>query len=82
MTFDEWRQTKEPAQQGLETWVVEDHFGYVPKDWVEVLTYDPGVIVELRDGKYFTHIDRSEYTGTLEEMEERLWDEYAQGEVG
>ena len=82
MTFEEWQKTRQPAQQGLERDVVEDHFGYVPDNLLSVYVYDPGVLVALKDGQYFTHIERSEYTGTLEAVERRLWDDYASHEVG
>jgi hypothetical protein len=83
MTFEDWRATRHQATQGLEHDILEDHFGYVPDNVLTVYVYDPcGVLCSLKDGKYFTHIDRSEYTGTLDAVERRLWDEYAKREVG
>lgn len=81
MTFEEWQATREPADQGLENWILEDHFGYVPNGVVDVLCYATGVMAELSDGQYFTHIGRSEYTGTLDAVERKLWEEHAQHEV-
>jgi hypothetical protein len=68
---------------GLERDILEDHFGYVPENVLTVYVYDgAGVLCSLKNGQYFTHIDRSEYTGTLDAVERRLWDEYAKNEVG
>jgi hypothetical protein len=82
MTFDDWRATRHRATIGLERGILEDHFGYVPDNVRTVWVYEAGVLAELEDGSYFTHIDRDEYAGTLDEVERRLWDEYAQKEVG
>lgn len=83
MTFEDWRATQHQATMGLEHDILEDHFGYVPEGVQSVWVYDEaGVIARLADGQYFTHVDRSEYTGTLEEIERRLWDDYAKHEVG
>ncbi len=83
MTFEEWQATrKRVAQVEVQGSVLENHFGYVPDDVISVYEYDPGVLVALKNGQYFTHIDRSEYTGTLDAVERRLWDDYAKHEVG
>ena len=83
MTFDDWRATRNQATMGLEHAILEDHFGYVPDNVLTVYVYDgAGVLCSLKDGQYFTHIERSEYTGTLEAVERRLWDDYASHEVG
>jgi len=83
MTFEDWRATQHQATQGLEHDILEDHFGYVPENVLTVYVYDgAGVLCSLKNGQYFTHIDRSEYTGTLDAVERRLWDEYAKNEVG
>jgi hypothetical protein len=82
MTFEEWQATRRAAA-GLERDILEDHFGYVPAYWLTVYVYDgAGVLCSLRNGQYFTHIGRSEYTGTLGAVERRLWDDYAKHEVG
>jgi len=83
MTFEDWRATRNQATQGLEHDILEDNFGYVPDNVLTVYVYDgAGVLCSLKNGQYFTHIDRSEYTGTLEAVERRLWDDYAKQEVG
>lgn len=83
MTFEEWQATRRSiAQVGPAYDAMQNHFGYVPDDVISVYAYDPGVLVALKDGQYFTHIDRSEYTGTLRAVERRLWDDYAKHEVG
>jgi hypothetical protein len=82
MTFEEWQATRAPAQQGLEHGILEDHFGYVPENVLTVYVYDgAGVLCSLKNGQYFTHIGRSEYTGTLEGVERRLWDDHVKQEV-
>jgi hypothetical protein len=82
MTFDDWRATRNHATQGLEKDILEDHFGYVPDNVLTVYVYDgAGVLCSLKNGQYFTHIGRSEYTGTLDAVERRLWDEHVKGEV-
>lgn len=82
MTFDDWRATRNQATQGLEHDILEDNFGYVPDNVQTVYVYDgAGVMCCLTNGQYFTLIDRSEYTGTLEAVERRLWDDYAEQEV-
>ena len=81
MTFEDWQATREAAQMGLEPWIVDDNFGYVPDGVKKVWCYDCGVIVELKDGQFFTHCGRSEHAGTLEEVERRLWDEHVTHEV-
>jgi hypothetical protein len=82
MTFEEWQATRRPiAQVGPAYDALKNHFGYVPDDVISVYQYDPGVLVCLKDGQYFTHIERSEYTGTLEALERRLWEEFAKHEV-
>jgi hypothetical protein len=82
MTFEDWQATWHEVAIGLEHDILEAEFGYVPVDVVAVYVYDwAGVVCELRNGQYFTHIDRSEYTGTLAEIERRLWEDYAQAEV-
>jgi hypothetical protein len=83
MTFEEWQATRRSiAQVGPAYDAVKNHFGYVPDDVISVYEYDPGVLVALRTGQYFTHIGREEYTGTLDAVERRLWDDYAKREVG
>jgi hypothetical protein len=83
MTFEDWRATRNQATTGLEHDILEDNFGYVPNNVLTVYVYDgAGVLCSLKNGQYFTHIDRSEYTGTLEAVERRLWDDYAKREVG
>jgi hypothetical protein len=82
MTFEEWQATRKPVSPAAVQGVLENHFGYVPDDVISVYEYDPGVLVALKNGQYFTHIDRSEYTGTLDAVERRLWDDYAKHEVG
>jgi hypothetical protein len=82
MTFEEWQATRKPVAPAAVQGVLENHFGYVPDDVISVYEYDPGVLVALKNGQYFTHIDRSEYTGTLDAVERRLWDDYAKHEVG
>jgi len=83
MTFEDWRATRNQATQSLEHDILEDNFGYVPNNVLTVYVYDgAGVLCSLKNGQYFTHIDRSEYTGTLEAVERRLWDDYAKREVG
>lgn len=78
MTYEEWLATE---RQHTDLSVVEDAFGYVPDDAVAVVTYQPGEAVILRDGRWYTHVDRSEYTGTADEIRKVLWDEYAKYEV-
>lgn len=82
MTFEEWQATRKAVAPAAVQGVLENHFGYVPDDVISVYEYDPGVLVALKNGQYFTHIDRSEYTGTLDAVERRLWDDYAKHEVG
>jgi hypothetical protein len=82
MTFEEWQATRKSVAPVAIQGVLENHFGYVPDDVIGAYQYEPGVMVALKDGQYFTHIERSEYTGTLAAVEQRLWDEYAKGEVG
>jgi hypothetical protein len=79
MTFDKWRETRSRVNDNA---IIEDAFGYIPVGSYSALVYDPGVIAILPDGRYCTHIDRSGYTGTLDEVERRLWDDYAKHEVG
>ena len=79
MTFEDWKATRERVQCVN---IIEDQFGYLPEGAEAAVVYDPGVVAELKDGRYFTHIGRSEYTGTLDELEQRLWDEHAKHEVG
>jgi hypothetical protein len=82
MTFEEWQATRKAVAPAAVQGVLENHFGYVPDDVISVYEYDPGVLVALKNGQYFTHIERSEYTGTLDAVERRLWDDYAKHEVG
>jgi len=82
MTFEDWRATQHQATQGLEHDILEDHFGYVPDNVQSVWVYEVGVIASLKDGQYYTHIGRSEYTGTLDVIERRLWEDHAKQEVG
>jgi hypothetical protein len=82
MTFEEWEDTRVRAQDGFKEWLMRDNFGYVPAGWQEVWTYAPGIIVRLDGDTYFTHIGRSEYTGSRGDVERRLWDDYAKHEVG
>jgi len=82
MTFEEWQATRAPAQPGLERDILEDNFGYVPDDVLTVYVYDPGVMCSLKNGQYFAHIGRWDYTGTLEAIERRLWEDHAKHEVG
>jgi hypothetical protein len=82
MTFEEWQATRKSVAPVAVQGVLENHFGYVPDDVISVYEYSPGVMVALRDGQYFTHIERSEYAGTLAAVERRLWDDYAKHEVG
>lgn len=78
MTFEEWIAT-ERVSDSVEN--AENYFGYVPEGAAEILEYSPGAIVRLADGFYFTHIYRDEYTGSLQEVREILWREYASREV-
>jgi hypothetical protein len=73
MTYDEWVATEIVVDDKSLFSVVEDNFGYVPESTVAAHFYCPGVLVRLANGSYFTHIDRSEYTGTLQEVREVLW---------
>ena len=82
MTFEEWQATRKSVAPAAVQGVVENHFGYVPDNVISAYEYDPGVLVALKDGQYFTHIGRGEYTGTLAAVEQKLWDEYAKHEVG
>lgn len=82
MAFEEWQATRKAVAPAAVQGVLENHFGYVPDDVISVYEYDPGLLVALKNGQYFTHIDRSEYTGTLDAVERRLWDDYAKHEVG
>lgn len=79
MTYDEWLKTE---RQHTDLAEADNSFGYVPDGAQTVVRFDPGVAVILGDGKWYTHIDRSEYTGTADEIRKVLWDEYAQHEVG
>jgi hypothetical protein len=82
MTFEDWQATRHQATMGLERDILEDNFGYVPDNVLTVYVYDPvGVLCSLKNGQYFTHIGRSEYTGTLDAVERKLWEEHAQHEV-
>lgn len=81
MTFDDWQKTGKTKDSGF-AGLLDNTFGYVPENVTAVLVYDPGVIACLQDGQFYTHVDRSEYTGTLDEVERRLWDDYAKNEVG
>jgi hypothetical protein len=82
MTFEEWQATRKAvAPVGVAYDVLKNHFGYVPDDVIGVYEYAPGVLVALKNGQYFTHIGRSEYTGTLEGVERRLWDDHVKQEV-
>ncbi len=82
MTFEDWQATRHQATMGLERDILEDHFGYVPENVLTVYVYDPvGVLCSLKNGQYFTHIGRSEYTGTLDAVERKLWEKHAQHEV-
>lgn len=78
MTYDQWVAT-ERTHNDLS--VADTAFGYVPDGAVEVVEYSPGVMVRLKDGKYFTHVGRSEYTGELDVVRRRMWDEYAEIET-
>ena len=83
MTFEDWRATRNQATQGLEHDILEDNFGYVPDNVLTVYVYDvAGVLCSLKNGQYYTHIGRSGYTGTLEAVERRLWEDHAKQEVG
>ncbi len=82
MTFEDWRATRQQATQGLEHDILEDHFGYVPENVQSVWVYEVGVMAGLKDGQYYTHIGRSEYTGTLDDIERALWEDHAKYEVG
>ena len=82
MTFEDWQATRHQATIGLEHDILEDHFGYVPDNVQSVWVYEAGVMAELKGGQHFTHIGRSEYTGTLDEIERRLWEDHAKHEVG
>jgi hypothetical protein len=82
MTFEDWRATRHQATQGLEHDILEDHFGYVPENVQSVWVYEVGVMAGLKDGQYYTHIGRSEYTGTLDDIERALWEDHAKYEVG
>jgi hypothetical protein len=82
MTFEEWQTARQSLSLADGRGAVENRFGYVPDDVIGVYTYDPGMPVALKDGQYFAHIGREEYTGTLAAVERKLWDEYAKHEVG
>ena len=82
MTFEEWQATRKAVSPAAVQGVLENHFGYVPDDVIGAYEYEPGVLVALKNGQYFTHIGREEYTGTLDAVERRLWDDYAKHEVG
>ena len=80
MTFEQWQKTGRTTDKNF-TDLLENTFGYVPDNVVSVRVYDPGVIAWLEDGQFFTHVDRSEYTGHLFDVERRLWDDFAKHEV-
>ena len=83
MTFEDWRSTRNQATLGLEKDILEDNFGYVPENVLTVYVYEPcGVLCSLKNGRYFTLVRQEQYTGTLEAVERRLWDDYAKQEVG
>ena len=82
MTFEEWQKTAVERTGSPSVAIMENHFGYAPDNVMAVLVYDPGVIAWLENGQFFTHVDRSEYTGTLADVERRLWDDWAKHEVG
>ena len=79
MTFEEWQKTGRAADPEF-THLIDNAFGYVPDNCIGARLYDPGIIAILPDGQFFTHIDRSEYTGKLDEIERRLWEDYASRE--
>jgi hypothetical protein len=78
MTFAEWVKT---GQRTTDVSVLEESFGYPVLNAVAAILYKPGAIAELPNGEFFTHIGRSEYTGTREEIEKVLWEEYAEMET-
>ena len=80
MTFEEWQQTARTKDSNF-TELLENVFGYLPENVMAVRVYDPGLIAWLEDGKFFTHVERSEYTGVLYDVERRLWDDFAKAEV-
>jgi hypothetical protein len=82
MTFEEWQKTAVERDATGFSDIIENRFGYVPDDVRSIRMYAPGLIAALSSGQFFTHVDRSEYTGTLEAVERRLWDDYARHEVG
>jgi hypothetical protein len=89
MTFDEWAGFKAWQATAKRTtdfeWAAQA-FGDVGAwpldgDAVEVVEHEPGIIVLLKDGTYYTQFDRDEVRGTLEEVQRALWDGYAKFEV-
>jgi len=80
MTFEEWQKTGRTTDKNF-TELLGNTFGYVPDNVIAVQVYDPGVIAWLENGQFFTHVDRSEYAGTLADVERRLWDDWAKHEV-
>jgi hypothetical protein len=81
MTFEEWQKTGRTKDSDF-TDLLDNTFGYVPDNVIAVQVYAPGVIAWLKDGQFYTHVERSEYTGGLYDVERRLWDDYAKHEVG
>jgi hypothetical protein len=81
MTFEEWQDTRAVTEDF--GWAL-DAFGNIDddtSDWQYVVEYDPGVIVRLKNGQYYTHVVRDEYTGDLETVERHLWEDFASHEV-
>ena len=82
MNYDDWLRTE---RHHADITVAENAFGYVPGDIdnpiKSVVVFDPGVAVILQDGTWFSHIGRSEYSGTGDQVRQALWRDYANDEL-
>jgi hypothetical protein len=78
MTFAEWVKT---AERKTDLSILENAFGFEVENAVAAIVYDPGVVAELSDGQFFTLLYTNEYTGTREEIEKVLWEDYAEKET-
>lgn len=79
MTFEQWQKTGRTIDSDF-SHLIDNAYGYVPDNCVGARMYDPGVIACIGDGTFFTHVERSEYSGALADVERALWDEYAERE--
>jgi hypothetical protein len=82
MTKSEWQSTMRVTDDF--DWA-KDVFGNCDEDtsdWAHVLEYESGIIVKLKDGRFYSVIGNTDYTSnSLSVVENHLWHDFASHEV-